>query len=180
MKFFDKLSFKIYSLIILMISLIFGILLTNLIELLDIVNMSEEFISEYFWWTVVTTLILIVWSVRNIIYGGNNISETTSGILLENKNGKLLITKDSISNLIETVVKENSKISNVSTKLEFDESNNITVFLNISVDKGISVKDTTADIQKKIKETVKKTTDLDIREINIKIKNIEQIDVIKE
>ncbi|MCI8965797.1 MAG: alkaline shock response membrane anchor protein AmaP [Clostridia bacterium] len=180
MKFFDKLSFKIYSLIILMISLIFGILLTNLIELSDIVNMSEEFISEYFWWTVVTTLILIVWSVRNIIYGGNNISETTSGILLENKNGKLLITKDSISNLIETVVKENSKISNVSTKLEFDESNNITVFLNISVDKGISVKDTTADIQKKIKETVKKTTDLDIREINIKIKNIEQIDVIKE
>lgn len=180
MKFFDKLTFKVYSLIVLIISLIFGVLLTNLIDLSDVVNILEEFVSEYFWWTVVITLILIIWSVRNIIYGGNNVSETTSGILLENKNGKLLITKDSINNLIETVVKENSKISNVSTKLEFDESNNITVFLNLSIDKGISVKDTMADIQKRIKEAVKKATDLDIREINIKIKNIEQIDVIKE
>ena len=180
MKFFDKLSFKIYSLIILMISLIFGILLTNLIELSDIVNMSEEFISEYFWWTVVTTLILIVWSVRNIIYGGSTKRETSSGILLENSNGKLLITRESISNLIETVVRENNKISNISTRLEFDENNNINVFLNFSVDTGASVKDITTDIQKKIKDTVKRSTDLDIKEVNIKIKNIEQIDMVKE
>lgn len=180
MNLFDKLSFKIYSIIILMISIIFGITLTNIINISDIADVLEDFVSEYFWATLVITLGLIVWSIRNIIYGGSTRRETSSGILLENNNGKLLITRESISNLIETVVRENSKISNVSTRLEFDENNNINVFLNFSVDTGTSVKDITTDIQKKIKDTVKKSTDLDIKEINIKIKNIEQIDMVKE
>ncbi len=180
MNFFDKLSFKIYSVIMLLISIIFGITLTNIISISDIGELIENFVSEYFWATLVITLGLMIWSIRNIIYGGSTKRETSSGILLENSNGKLLITRESISNLIETVVRENNKISNISTRLEFDENNNINVFLNFSVDTGASVKDITTDIQKKIKDTVKRSTDLDIKEVNIKIKNIEQIDMVKE
>lgn len=180
MNFFDKLSFKIYSVIMLLISITFGITLTNIISISDIGELIENFVSEYFWATLVITLGLMIWSIRNIIYGGSTKRETSSGILLENSNGKLLITRESISNLIETVVRENNKISNISTRLEFDENNNINVFLNFSVDTGASVKDITTDIQKKIKDTVKRSTDLDIKEVNIKIKNIEQIDMVKE
>ena len=71
MNFFDKLSFKIYSVIMLLISIIFGITLTNIISISDIGELIENFVSEYFWATLVITLGLMIWSIRNIIYGGS-------------------------------------------------------------------------------------------------------------
>ena len=180
MKFFDKFSLKLYSLIVLVISVIVGIAAVEIITISDMADFCQSIVDEYFYIVIATVAVLIVWSIRNIINGGKNSKENSSGILLENKNGKLLITKESINNLIETVVQQNKEVSNVTTKLDFDENNNIVVFLNFSVDIGASVKDITADIQTKIKDSVKKATDLDIKEINIKIKNIEQLGGIQD
>lgn len=175
MNLFDKLSLKIYSIIVLILAIAIGITIMQVTTLAEITKFTEELINDNFYIAVGITAIAIVWSIRNIINGGKNPRENSSGVLLENKNGKLLITKESINNLIETVVHENKDISNVSTRLEFDENNNINVFLNITVKVGTSVKDVTADVQTRIKDAVKKTTDLDIKEINIKVKNIEQL-----
>lgn len=180
MKFFDKFSLKIYSLIMLAISIIIGIAVVEIISFSDITDFCKNITNEYFYVVIAVVAILIVWSIRNIINGGKGSNENSSGVLLENKNGKLLITKESINNLIETVVQQNKDVSNVNTKLDFDENNNILVFLNFSVNLGASVKDVTSDIQTKIKDSVKRTTDLDIKEINIKIKNIEQLGGIQD
>ena len=180
MKFFDKFSLKIYSLIMLAISIIIGIAAVEIISFSDITDFCKNITNEYFYAVIAVVAILIVWSIRNVINGGKGSNENSSGVLLENKNGKLLITKESINNLIETVVQQNKDVSNVNTKLDFDENNNILVFLNFSVNIGASVKDVTSDIQTKIKDSVKRTTDLDIKEINIKIKNIEQLGGIQD
>lgn len=180
MKFFDKFSLKIFSLIIFAITIIVGLAVVEILSVSEIVSYCEKIINEYFYIVIIVAVVLAIWSIRNIINGGKSSSENSSGILLENKNGKLLITKESINNLIETVVAEHKDVSNVSTKLDFDENNNILVFLNFSVNIGASVKDVTADIQTKIKDSVKKATDLDIKEINIKIKNIEQLGGVQE
>ena len=161
MKFFDKFSLKIFSLIIFAITIIVGLAVVEILSVSEIVSYCEKIINEYFYIVIIVAVVLAIWSIRNIINGGKSSSENSSGILLENKNGKLLITKESINNLIETVVAENKDVSNVSTKLDFD-------------------KDVTADIQTKIKDSVKKATDLDIKEINIKIKNIEQLGGVQE
>lgn len=175
MNLFDKLSLKIFSIIVLVIAVALGITIMQITTLSEITNFVEELINDNFYIAVGVIAVLIVWSIRNIVNGGKNPRENSSGVLLENKNGKLLITKESINNLIETVVHENKDISNVNTRLEFDENNNINVYLNIAVKVGTSVKDVTSDIQTRIKDAVKKTTDLDIKEINIKVKNIEQL-----
>lgn len=174
MKFFDKVSFKIFSIIILIVSLILGVSMLGLITQEEISDFIEGFFNEHFIWAIIILAVFIIWSLKNIISGGKNPVENSNGILLENKSGKLLITKESINNLIETVVNKNENISNTLCKLEFDERNNIIVYLTFNANAGISIKDITTDIQTKIKDCVKKTTDLDIKEVNIKIKNIEQ------
>jgi len=179
MKIFDKISFKIYSLIILIISVVLGIVVLKFVSLTDLAESFEKFSEDYVWQSLIVLGVLIIWSLRNVIYGGKGLIERSDGILLENQNGKLLITKDSINNLIETVVGQNPNISSPSTRIEFDENNNLNVFLTFSVNIDASVKDVTADIQTKIKNAVKKATDIDIKEINIKIKNIEQLTIIQ-
>ena len=179
MKIFDKISFKIYSLIILVISIALGVFAIKIVDISDIAKHFENFADDYMWQTLIILGVFAIWSLRNIFYGGKGLSNRVNGILLENQNGKLLITKESLCNLVDNVVKQNPDISNVSTKLDFDENNNLNIFLDFSVNIDASVKNVTSDVQEKIKIAVKKATDLDIKEINIKIKNIEQITIMQ-
>ena len=96
MKFFDKFSLKIFSLIIFAITIIVGLAVVEILSVSEIVSYCEKIINEYFYIVIIVAVVLAIWSIRNIINGGKNSSENSSGILLENKNGKLLITKDQL------------------------------------------------------------------------------------
>ena len=50
--------------------------------------------------------------------------------------------------------------------------NNLKIFLNIVVSSDVAIKDLSADLQTKIKEKVKETTDLDVKEVNITVKKV--------
>ena len=99
--------------------------------------------------------------------------EIKTGVLLENKDGRLLISRDTIENLVNSVVKSFKDAVDVQTKVNLDNDNNITVFVSLLVSKEAIIKELSASIQTKIKETVKRSTDLEVSQININIKNIE-------
>ena len=89
---------------------------------------------------------------------------------MANENGKLMISKETIENLVEFVTKEYKMAKDVSSKVELDKKNNLRIFLNIVVSSDVVIKDLSADLQTKIKEKVKETTDLDVKEVNITVK----------
>ena len=53
---------------------------------------------------------------------------------------KLLITKDTIENLVNSVVKGFDSAENVTTRVELDNENNVTVFVNLSVKENAVIK----------------------------------------
>ena len=101
--------------------------------------------------------------------------EYKNGILLENENGKLLITRETIENLVNGVVKGFDSAEDVTTKIEFDKENNLIVYVNLLVKETAVIKELSKNLQNKIKEVVKKSSDLDVKEVNIKVKNIEPV-----
>ena len=94
--------------------------------------------------------------------------------MLENSNGKLLITKETIENLVKAVVKGFDSAEDVTTSVELDNENNLRVFVNLTVKENAVIKELSSNLQTKIKETIKQSSDLDVKEVNIKVKNIEQ------
>ena len=62
----------------------------------------------------------------------------------------------------------------MSCKVNLDKQiNNVRVDLNLTVGADTVIKELSMNIQDRIKEVVKNTTELDIKEINIKIKDID-------
>ena len=53
--------------------------------------------------------------------------------------------------------------------------NNVTVFVNLSVKENAVIKELSTNLQTKIKTTIKKTSDLEVKEVNIKVKDIEPV-----
>ena len=98
----------------------------------------------------------------------------TNGILLENGNGSLLITKESISNLVDSVLKKNQDVKDANVKIEFDTNRDLVINIVATIKDNAVIKDTSSKLQEDIKFAVKRTTDLEVSNVNIKVKNVEQ------
>ena len=78
-----------------------------------------------------------------------------------------------MENLVKSVVSGFDSAENVSTKVELDKENNVRVFVNMSVKENAIIKELSTNLQTKIKSTIKKTSDLEVKEVNIRVKDIE-------
>ena len=102
--------------------------------------------------------------------------ESKSGILLANQDGKLLISKETLENLIINVVKGFEAAQNAQTKVIFDKENNIIVYLTLFVEPNTVIKELSLNLQNRIKEEVKKASDLEVKEVNITVRDIAPVE----
>ena len=92
--------------------------------------------------------------------------------MLENDNGKLLVSKDTLESLANTVVKSFDSAETVTTKVEVDEESNVKIYITLFVHPDAVIKELSNKLQSNIKETIKNSLGLDVKEVNIRIKNI--------
>lgn len=175
MKTLDKFNLILFSAIILMVSIFICIVSFGWLPV-DFVNQG---IATAFNNNIASKIILgcsilfILLSVKSIFFNSFAKASTgKDGILLENENGKLLISKDTIENLANAVVKSFQSAENSITKVDVDEENNVKIYITLFVYPEVIIKDLSLKLQTKIKETIKKSLDLEVKEVNIRIKNI--------
>ena len=179
MKILDRIGLALFSTIILILSIItcliiFGWLNIELTHDVIVSALQNEVTSNII---LAVSVLFILLAIKCIFFDSSAKQEMDykNGILLENSDGKLLITKDTIENLVNSVVKGFDSAENVTTRVELDNENNVTVFVNLSVKENAVIKELSTNLQTKIKTTIKKTSDLEVKEVNIKVKDIEPV-----
>ena len=177
MKILDRIGLALFSSLMLIISIIvclmiFGWLSVDLVHELVVMAINDSVSSNIM---LGLSIAFILLAIKCIFFDSSSKQEMDykNGILLENSDGKLLITKDTIENLVNSVVKGFDSAENVTTRVELDKENNVTVFVNLSVKENAIIKELSTNLQTKIKTTIKKTSDLE--EVNIKVKDIEPV-----
>ncbi len=175
MKFLDRINLKIFSIIIIVVSIIVILFSFELIEDFEFLEIIRD--GEAIYITDLICIILILLSIKSLFFSKGKKEDISDGILLENSNGKLFITKESIINMIETEIQTYNEILNQVVQIGFDDDKNLFVSLTIVINKDINIKELSGKIQNSIKIAVKKSADVDIKEIDIKIKNVEDKDL---
>lgn len=179
MKILDRIGLALFSTLILIISIvaclmIFGWLNTELVYEIVVRTIEDQVSSNII---LALSVVCILLAIKCIFFDSNSKDEIDykNGILLENSEGKLLITKDTIENLVNSVVKGFDSAENVTTRVELDKENNVKVFVNLVVKENAIIKELSTNLQTKIKTTIKRTSDLEVKEVNIKVKGIESV-----
>ena len=179
MKSLDRIGRALFSSVMLIISIIvclmiFGWLSVDLVHQFVVMAINDSVSSNIM---LGLSIAFILLAIKCIFFDSSSKQEMDykNGILLENSDGKLLITKDTIENLVNSVVKGFDSAENVTTRVELDNENNVTVFVNLSVKENAVIKELSTNLQTKIKTTIKKTSDLEVKEVNIKVKDIEPV-----
>lgn len=176
MKFLDKFNLVLFSIIILVISLIICLLSFGWLGL----DLAVDGISFLVKNTVASNvslgvaIILILLALKSIFFNSYSKEQMQNkdGILLENDNGKLLVSRDTIESLTNAVVKSFESAESVMTKVEVDNESHVKIYITLFVYPDAVIKELSSKLQTNVKETIKKSLDLDVTEVNIRIKNI--------
>lgn len=176
MKIIDKFNLVLFSIIILIISLTICILAFGWLDFNLAISGMHFIVTDNIANKVLLgiALVLILLTIKSIFF--NSFSkekiESKEGILLENDNGKLLVSRDTIESLTNAVVKSFESAENIMTKVEVDSESHVKIYITLFVHQDAVIKELSNKLQTNVKETIKKSLDLEVTEVNIRIKNI--------
>lgn len=178
MKILEQISLTVFSVIILILCLALCLILFNWIEISNIYAVIQYLKSTQALTNISLgiAIVLMLLAVKSIFFPSyaKEKEQKSEGILLENETGKLLISIETIENLVNGVVSGFTNVKNVNCKVKLDKSvNNVVIDLNLVVASETVIKELSANLQNKIKEVIKTTTEIEVKSIDIKIKNIE-------
>lgn len=182
MRFLEKFALVVFSILILAVSVIGCLLLFGFMNISVVVNTINDVLATPNYTNIAlgVFVVLMLLAIKCIFFRASDPNKSKDGILLENDNGKLLISKDTLENLVNGVSKTIEGAENVTTKVNLDKDNNLTVYVTLFVHEDTVIKELSAGLQTKIKDAIKKSSDLDVKEVNIRVRNITPNNEVKQ
>lgn len=176
MRTIEKIILIIYSYLMLIISVVACLLLAGFIEVETITDFINVLLEGELSSKIIlgASIVFILLSVKCIFFDSvsKEKSKERKGVLLENESGKLMISKETIENLVAATAKDFQSAKEIITRVELDKENNVKIFANLTVTSDVVIKELSANLQTKIKEKIKIATDLDVAEVNIIVKKV--------
>ena len=176
MKVLDKIGLVLFSCLVLITSFVLLLTIAGWLDLNLLTDGVEFIVTDNIGAKITAgvSIVFILLAVKCIFL--NSDSKSTSsikdGILLENDNGKLLVSKDTIESLSNAIVKNYETAQNVLTRAELGADGSVSIFVTLFVYPDAIIKDLTVSLQKDIKDVIKKSLDLDVKDVNVRVKNI--------
>ena len=176
MKKLSKLVLVLFSVIILIFGVVINLLVIGWLDYNTAFSLIEKILTTSPQNKVILgiTEICMLFAIICIFAdsGSKGESKNSRDVLMQNDNGKLMISRDTLENLVNAVVKEFPGAKEAHTRIALDEQNNVAVLVDLTVTKDVIIKELTLNMQNRIKEAIKKTSDLEVNEVNVRIKNV--------
>lgn len=177
MKILDKIGLIIFANLILILSVIMCLLIFGWLDVESVYFVVKLALSDSITTNVLLAIsvIFIVLAIKCIFFTSEDkkINGIKDGILLKNDDGQLVISKSTLEELINNVVKGFDSAQDVTSKIILDEEKNLIVYVTLSVKENAIIKELSTNLQNKIKSAIKKTSDLEVKEVNISIKELQ-------
>ena len=178
MKFLERFTLITYSLIILILSVIVSLLIFNWMDFVTVTEMVNALItgSVSSKITLGFCVVFILLSIKCMFFDerSKEVIREAQGILLKNENGQLMISRETIDNIVKNTVSGFENVKQCNTKIEVNEENQLNVTLFLTINENVVIKELANNLQTKIKTEVKKISDLDVQEVNVKIDNLQE------
>lgn len=174
MKIVERFALMVFSLIVLVLSITLFAIMFNIVDA-TILTKPLYFVASdimIFRTVLVVNTILFLLAVKALFFPSKMENLSKDGIVLENASGKLVISRESLENLVASVAKEIPGAESVTSRTFLDKDRNLKVYVTTTVSRDMTLKEVSSQLQDKIKTAMKETADLEVKEVNIRVKNI--------
>lgn len=174
MKIVERFALMVFSLIVLVLTITLFAIMFSIVDA-EILIKPIYFIAQdimVFRTALVINTILFLLAVKALFFPSKMENLSKDGIVLENASGKLVISRESLENLVASVAKEIPGAESVTSRTFLDKDRNLKVYVTTTVSRDMTLKEVSTQLQDKIKTAMKETADLEVKEVNIRVKNI--------
>jgi len=176
MKILDRIGLVIFSNFMLIISIILCLLIFGWLPVDTMYDITKLALNDPITTNVILAMaiISIALAIKCIFFSSdkNEINGIKDGILLKNSDGQLVISKTTLEELVNNIVSGFDSAQDVNSKIVLDEEKNLIVYVTLNVKENAVIKELSTNLQTKIKTAIKKTSDLEVKEVNISIKEL--------
>ena len=174
MKKLDKIILALFSVIIFLESILIICLTAGWLDINIVNKFAIQTINNYTTSKIIlaVAIVCLISAIKCIFFDSEASESKSKGVLMQNDNGKLLISKTTIENIVMHSVKDFSSVEDVTVSTELNNTNDLIVNVNLVVNQSAVIKELTVNLQNKIKEEIKRTSDLEVKEVNVRIKDI--------
>ena len=176
MKTLDKIGLIVFSNLILILSIIICLLVFGWLNVEDVFFVVKVALAD----TVTANVFLgisifcILLALKCIFFTSEDkkVNGIKDGILLKNDDGELVISKSTLEELVKNIANGFESAYDVSSKIVLDAEKKLTVYVTLSVTEDAVIKELSSNLQNKIKSSIKKTSDLEVKDVNVSIRNL--------
>lgn len=174
MKIFDRLILIIYSIIIAATALVFIVLPFNFPEILSIdlvLNFINNLRGNYIY--SLFAAVILIFSIIYLIslFKLNKRKSSGSYLALRNEYGEIVIYKETIIGLVDSIATKFSGINNIKTNVHFSEGQ-VHLFLKGQASNEVNIPEISKELQIKVKEHIENTTGSQVDQIKVEIVSV--------
>lgn len=178
MRVLDRLISFIFSIIMLVVSVILILVGVGVVEsqmIIDMINehvFVEEMISNNIFNTLtIVGIVLFLASLKTTIFLSLFKTKDKSPILVKTGNGEVEIAQETITNIVKNVGISFDSVKDVQAKM-IKKRRGVVIYAMLMLYANSNIKEITEEMQKNVKEVVKSSTGVTVLEVNIKVKNV--------
>ena len=171
MRGFEKFILCLYSIVMIVLSVFFILVSTNMIDVSDLYTVTIEFLVANKLWVLVIGAIISLLGLVGLFSSSDSSDESRSGLAIKNDSGTVFLNKDTFESMIMSVARNYPELVNPKVDVIISEdgikANVYSLILPDTIVPTLSSK-----LQENIKSAVKKQTTVEIKEANVKIKGV--------
>lgn len=171
MRGFEKFILCLFSIVMIVLSVFFILVSTNMIDVSDLYTVTIEFLVANKLWVLVIGAIISLLGLVGLFSSSDSSDESRSGLAIKNDSGTVFLNKDTFESMIMSVARNYPELVNPKVDVIISEdgikANVYSLILPDTIVPTLSSK-----LQENIKSTVKKQTTVEIKEANVKIKGV--------
>jgi len=173
MKFLDRLINFIFSLVMLVISVVILLVAFNYIDS----SYINGLINDYVWnaenklIVIITSCIVFVAGLKTTIFLSDFKKKRKIPIMVSSENGNIQIAQETIESTAKAVARAHEEVKDVNVKM-LNKNKGVDVYMSILVVQDTNIRTITREIQEEVKEKVHETTGVLVLNTDIKVKNI--------
>lgn len=180
MKILDKIALTVFSIIILIESILVTLIAFGWMDSTSLYIMIKNMLSDESYKNIIlgVNIVFILLALKAIFFGSSSKEDSyNDSILLENDDGRLIITKETLIGLINGVVNNFDSVTSCQTRINLDNDNNLSIMLNMQTTNETIIKELINNLQIKIKEKLKESLDVEVKSLDIRVKDIVEAEV---
>lgn len=173
MKYLDKLINFIFSLIILVLSIVVIRVSAGFLEYVEVDNFirTNIFSDENNTITCIVAIVTAIAAIKTTFFLSKTNVKKKSAIMVDTNNGKIQIASETIENIAKSAIKDYEEVRDAQVRM-IKEKKGVNIYMVLLVLPNTNIIELSSKVQDVVKESIEDTTGVKVNNVDIKIKNI--------